>query len=110
MNRFVKSSRGFALIRTIILSLAAAVLLLAAFYFGLSSISQVSIQEQEDSLRSAVTRSAAHFYAITGRYPESLDELTDSYPLYYDRSRFFISYQPIGENIMPEIFVAARGE
>ena len=100
MNRFVKSSRGFARIRTIILSLAAAVLLLAAFYFGLSSISQVSIQEQEDSLRSAVTRSAAHFYAITGRYPEKFGRSSPTATLCITTEAGFSSgYQPIGEKI-----------
>ncbi|MDY3919318.1 MAG: hypothetical protein SOZ59_10005 [Candidatus Limivivens sp.] len=108
MNRFTKKQHPFRRFGRILVSVLSGILLLFLFYTGLSSVSRVSSQEQEKTLKAALTRSITHYYAVNGCYPASLEELTDKYPIYYDTDQYFISYQPIAENIMPEIFIAKR--
>ena len=43
-----------------------------------------------------------------GRYPESLKYLEEHYPLRYDKEKYFIGYEVLGENIMPDITIISR--
>ncbi|WP_242847353.1 hypothetical protein [Dorea sp. D27] len=56
-------------------------------------------------METAVSRGIAHCYAIEGAYPESLQYLEAHYGLIYDKDRFFIDYQILGSNIMPDVTI-----
>jgi hypothetical protein len=58
-----------------------------------------------ESLSAAIQRSIIHCYATEGHYPESLDALIEEYNIQYDSDRFFVDYQVLGENIMPDVTI-----
>lgn len=61
----------------------------------------------ERSLR----RAAVECYALEGAYPRSLSVLTGRYGAVVDERRFFVSYQYVASNLMPDITVLPiRGE
>ena len=53
-------------------------------------------------------RNVVQCYAAEGRYPESLKYLEEHYPLRYDKEKYFIGYEVLGENIMPDITIISR--
>ena len=87
-----------------------ALFLLVFFLFsgGLNLLSQKTSEEQLASLEKSLYQTAVHCYCVEGSYPESLDYLKENYGLSFDENRFFVDYQPLGENIMPDITVLAR--
>lgn len=56
-------------------------------------------------LSESVRKSAVHCYAVEGQYPENLAYLEAHYGLTYNKKRFLVHYQPMGANLMPDIFV-----
>lgn len=86
------------------------VFLAAAFIFcqGLNQLSVKTSEEQKKSLEEAVWRGITQCYAIEGRYPESLEYLKKEYGVQYDSDRFFVDYQPLGSNIVPDVTIIER--
>ena len=87
--------------------LPAAVMLLvvAAFLYAVNTASESSLSSQQASLERALASGAVRTYALTGCYPESLKELTDTYRITYNPKKFIVEYVPEGSNLMPSIFV-----
>lgn len=107
MQRFTpETGRGTVLKRLLPLIVSAAILILFAAAVG--SVSQSSTEQQKSNLEQAVRRNIVQCYITEGSYPESLKYLEDNYPILYDRDIFYIDYQPIGENIMPEVTILCR--
>lgn len=79
--------------------------ILLLFYIGVSSVLDISLKEQEKSLKTALNQAVVRCYAAEGTYPESLDYLREHYGITYDDSRFYVDYQVIGSNILPDITV-----
>lgn len=77
-------------------------------FWGMDFLSKKTLQEQKVSLENALSRSVVECYAAEGAYPKSLSYLKDYYGLNYDENKFFVDYQPIGENILPEFTVILR--
>lgn len=109
MARFTTKKQSTSL-RNMFLSVLVFIGILFLFYMGVTSLSDTSDREQEAALRSAITESAVHCYAIKGHYPKNLETLVEDYGITYDTEHFFVDYQPQGENIMPEITVIRKGE
>lgn len=84
------------------------VLLLALSFVG--RVDKGVTKEQTAQLKQALTRAAVTCYAIEGRYPPTLDYLYENYGVEVDASRFFVTYDVLGGNIMPTIAVLRRGE
>lgn len=108
MNRFTPKNSRRSRTGGILIPVCVFLLALGALLYGLSSISQTTSREQKKSLEAALNRSIMDCYATQGSYPESLAYIEEHYPLLYDRERFYISYQPIGSNIMPEVTIIDR--
>lgn len=108
MARFDTGKHNFFL-RNMLLSILIFALILLVFYAGIQNLTKTSEKEQENTLRSAITESAVHCYAVNGYYPENLETLIKDYGIIYDKDQFFVDYQPQGENIMPEITVMRKG-
>ena len=53
----------------------------------------------------ALRRDIVHCYATEGFYPPSLEYLEEHYGLTYDKNRYWVDYQPVGSNLMPDITV-----
>lgn len=107
MKRFVyrkqKESRS-----KMFLSVAVFLVIALVFWQGISSVSTGTKRRQRESLENALVRSVTHCYALEGAYPETLAYLKEHYGLTYDESLFFVDYQPIGSNILPDITIIER--
>lgn len=85
------------------------VIILAAlcliFYVGISYAGRETITQEQTSLRQALEQGAIRTYALTGHYPQSLDELLQDYNISYDADKFVVEYVPNGSNLLPSVSV-----
>ena len=94
--------------RNLIISLAVFVIIAVCFWCAADSVSERTQAEERMLLEAALNRSITHCYAIEGTYPESLEYLTKNYGLTYDEDKFYIDYQPLGADIMPDVTVIEK--
>lgn len=107
-NRFEQNkSNPFAGL-VYLLPLLAFILLFILFYRGISSVSDTTTAKQMESLENALNRSITQCYAVEGAYPPNLDYIKEHYGLIYDEELFYVDYQPIGSNIMPDVTIILR--
>lgn len=107
MNRFESRNKLYRL-RFISLPVLAFLLLFLLFARGISSVSETTLEKQEESLQTAIERSVVQCYAVEGTYPPSLTYLEEHYGLTYDHELFFIDYQVYGSNIFPDITILRK--
>ncbi|MGN1148544.1 MAG: hypothetical protein ACI4TB_08980 [Lachnospiraceae bacterium] len=91
-----------------LLPLIAFLVLFILFYNGINSVSDTNLAKQRESLETALNRSIIQCYAVEGTYPPSLQYIKDHYGLIYDEELFYVDYQPIGSNIMPDVTILDR--
>lgn len=65
--------------------------------------------EQLATLQNALRRASVTCYALEGRYPPTLEYLTENYGVVIDEDRFIVYYDVFGHNIMPDIDVGLIG-
>lgn len=80
----------------------------ALFLAGTSLVSGRTDAREAETLERAISRGIVHCYSIEGTYPESLQHLKDRYGLTYDEERFFVDYQALGGNILPDVTIIDR--
>ena len=107
-QRFI-SHRKTSYLRNVIFSVLFFLLILGIFYAGTSSLQKKVSEEGINTLQNAITRSVTRCYAEEGSYPETLDYLKEHYGLTYDESRYYVDYQPLGSNIMPDVTILQKG-
>lgn len=78
------------------------------FCLGLDNLADRTREEQKKSIEEAVWHGITQCYAIEGRYPESLEYLKAEYGIRYDTDQFFVDYQILGANIMPDVTVIEK--
>lgn len=105
MYRFVRTKSRSG---TLLFSLLVFVFIFGLFYWGIDAVSATSKAEQRRSLEAALHRSIVHCYATNGTYPQSLLYLKEHYGITYDENRFYVDYQPSGENLMPEVTIIEK--
>lgn len=93
-----------------ILSVCIFLVILIIFLQGLSSLSESTVRRQKESLENAITRSVTYCYTVEGAYPQDLDYLKENYGLTYDEDVFFVDYQVVGSNILPDITIIEKGD
>ncbi len=79
-----------------------------AAYFLVNTVIQFSGQADEegmDTLRDGIRRAAVQCYAIEGRYPPSVEYLTENYGIQIDYDRYHVFYSGFASNVMPDITV-----
>ena len=108
MNRFEKPNFKKKMMDSINFSLAIFFAVLFLFLFGVSFISQTSETEQKNNLERALNRSIVNCYAVEGAYPSSLAYIEENYGITYDKDKFFVDYQVLGSNLMPDITIIER--
>lgn len=109
MHRF-ENEHNTSYLKNIFISLAIFFLIFICFWFGISSFSGQTEAEEMRTLENAIMRNITQYYAVEGFYPEDLDDLKESYGLYYDEDKFFVDYQPLGANILPDVTIIKKGE
>lgn len=70
-----------------------------------SRTSEEGLRMQEESIR----RAAVECYALEGYYPPSLSYLTERYGVSVDTGHYFVDYQYVASNLMPDITVLPLG-
>lgn len=91
--------------RNFVFSIISILAIAALFWLGTTLLAQRTDSREAEILEKAVTRGIIHCYACEGAYPESLQYLKENYGLMYDEQRFFIDYQAMGSNLMPNITI-----
>lgn len=107
-NRFTTKKEYLIRLPRIRLIYIVCPILLLVFLFGLSSIHDTTLQKQQESLETALTRDITHCYAVEGYYPPSLEYIEEHYGLTYDKDLFFVDYRPVGSNMRPSVTVILR--
>lgn len=110
MNRFYNSKDKNKKSFKLALSSIIFIVLLIVFLFGISSIGNTTLDHQQESLETAIHRSIVQCYAVEGTYPPSLSYLKDHYGLTYDEDLFFVDYQSIGSNMMPDVTIIRKSD
>lgn len=108
-QRFVTNPAGSSFKNTVI-SVIMFIVVFCVFWLGVSSVSEKTSAQEKQTLETAITRNMVHCYAIEGTYPGNLQYLKDHYGLIYDEDRFFVDYQTLGSNIMPDVTIIDKGE
>ena len=75
------------------------------FYVGILYTQQDSLEKEQITLTQALQGGAVRTYALTGRYPQSLDEILKDYHITYDTEKFVVEYVPNGSNLLPSLSV-----
>ena len=109
MNRFVYQKPKNPLVG-VLPSVCVFLAIALLFFQGISSVSSGTKKRQKESLENAINRSITHCYAVEGSYPASLDYLKENYGLTYDEDLFFVDYQTIGSNILPDVTIIEKEE
>ena len=89
-----------------LVSILATCILLPAALFGISSAFGNSLSAQElNTIADGVRRAAVQCYALEGFYPQTLDYLQSKYGVTTNENKYFIDYQYIAANLLPDITV-----
>lgn len=96
--------------RNLVISLLLFLLITGVFYFGIQSLSTTADHAELQTLTDAIQRNVVLCYTLEGSYPESLAYLKEHYGLRYDEDKYFVAYEVLGENIMPDITIIRRNE
>ena len=83
-------------------------LAIALILGSVRSIRESGIRQQRQALEEALSKSLLLCYSLEGRYPDTIEELLERYPLAYDRDRFVIDYRLQGGNILPDITILEK--
>ena len=92
-----------------IFKLALILLVLAAALVLVFRIDSRRGREETEVVRRAVREAAVTCYAVEGAYPVSLDYLREHYQLSWDEDRYVVTYDRWSANILPDIYVTAKG-
>ena len=87
--------------------------LLLSVFLAVTLLNQTSERvqgEQQATLENALRRASVTCYALEGRYPATLDYLTEYYGVVIDEGRFVVSYNVFARNVMPDIQVNPIGD
>lgn len=84
------------------------ILVAAGVVTGVMKISRRADAEGANTLRNGIRRASVQCYAIEGRYPPSVQYLTDNYGIQIDEGRYSVFYDGFASNVMPDITVVPR--
>ena len=100
----MKKFKISALAASVVCFLLAIVLILGS----VRTLRESGIRQQRQALEEALSKSLLLCYSLEGRYPDTIEELLERYPLAYDRDRFVIDYRLQGGNILPDITILEK--
>ena len=107
MHRF-ETEKHRSSSRSFLTSIAGFLIVFVLFLLGIARVSDRTDTQARETLERALSRGIVHCYAIEGAYPESLQYLKDNYGLTYDEERFFVDYQVLGSNLLPDVTIIDR--
>ena len=108
MNRFTKQSLSKRIFESVNFSVLFFVAVMLVFIVGISFISSKNDKDGREILEAALNKDIVHCYAIEGYYPPNLDYIEEHYGLTYDHTKYLVDYEPIGNNIMPNVTIVEK--
>lgn len=81
------------------------ILLPLVLFFSAQTLGGKADDESLDLAEQSIRRAAVQCYALEGTYPVSWDHLKEVYGVSVDESRYFVDYQYVASNLMPDITV-----
>ena len=84
-------------------------LLVGFFLISLLTTTQRNDAHEREMMSDALRRAIVTCYAVEGKYPPSLEYLSENYGVYVDETRYAVFYDVFAENVMPTVTVAAIG-
>lgn len=94
--RFVGGCIGSAVVFGVIMGI---------FSGGMTSMLERAQEEGAQTLREGIARACVQCYAIEGRYPPSVEYLTERYGIQIDEEKYNVFYSGFASNLMPDITV-----
>jgi hypothetical protein len=79
------------------------------FRYGFGSISGANGEEDRNMTQAAIQKAVVNCYAIEGVYPPDVKYLEDHYGVVVNHSKYVVSYELAGSNIMPSVEVQEKG-
>jgi len=86
----------------------AVVIIIQCFLSGIANISNGHAEEDKRRLEDVLRQNSVACYAAEGFFPPDLDYLVEHYGVQIDESRYIVKYEPIAENLMPDITVLEK--
>ncbi len=83
-------------------------LLLVLFLGGVFYLGRFNREQELMLTKQAISKAVVQCYAIEGMYPAELSYLEDNYYLRIDYDNYYVFYDCISSNLMPEIEVFGR--
>jgi hypothetical protein len=93
---------------SVIMPVGISILLLMLFLGGIFRIDRISREQELTLTKQAIRKAAIQCYAIEGIYPAQLSYLEENYYLSIDSEHYYVVYNCISSNFMPEIEVFER--
>lgn len=90
---------------TIILPTGAFVVLLVGLFIGINQFDKVNKEQNLLLTKQAIRKAATQCYAIEGMYPAEISYLEDNYFINIDYDTYYVVYDCIASNFMPDIEV-----
>lgn len=91
--------------KTIVLPILIGIAMLAVMIFGVMKFNQMSLEQDQELTLAAVRKAAVQCYADEGRYPSTLEYLTENYGITIDEDTFMVTYDCAAANVFPNISV-----
>lgn len=101
MNRFNQINYKKRIFQSTNFSILFFLIIIMLFMYGISSLSNSSINDDKQILSDAIERDIVHCYAVEGIYPPSLQYMEENYGLTFDHNKYIVNYDIFGSNIMP---------
>lgn len=104
----LKSDRSSSIGKTIALPISLFIILILGIYMGVMKFDRIHKEQNLILIEQAAKKAAIECYAIEGVYPADLSYLEDNYYLNIDHNNYYVIYDSIASNFMPDIQVFER--
>ena len=85
-----------------------AVGVMICFFSALNNLTGGQAGEERQQLEDALRRAAVACYAAEGVYPPDLAYLQQHYGVQVNEKRYIVDYQPVADNLMPDITILEK--
>lgn len=102
--------RNHPLARRVLMIVLMLAVLPAALALAAGGLGGQADQEGLAMTEASIRRAAVQCYALEGMYPPNLDYLKTTYGVQVDEDRYFVDYQYLASNLMPDITVLALSD
>lgn len=77
-------------------------------YYVFNHSSQVLREQELTQIKRTIEKAAQQCYALDGRYPQNLNELTSRYAITLEPEQYTVFYTSNGDNLLPDIEVVRK--